>query len=163
MLSESGLHIVEMLLSAVLILVLLEYALWVLLAQLCQQDSRVLILVLLEYALWGVETSFHTETRKGLNPCSVGICSLSHVLNKLKFNEKGVLILVLLEYALWGKCWCKVRTMVRSLNPCSVGICSLSSQSTSRYCWCSVLILVLLEYALWVPVPVSEKDTDWES
>ena len=63
--------------------------------------------------------------KKGLNPCSNGICSLT---------EKIIDAIV---------------DALKSLNPCSNGICSLTTLRTIvPYGTMSVLILVLMEYAL---------------
>ena len=112
--------------SEVLILVLMEYALWGYLGALNSSLCLVLILVLMEYALWdGEELTGKTD----------------------KFR---VLILVLMEYALWeGEKGC-FKPPKTSLNPCFNGICSLRKHDKCRSGRKnSVLILVLMEYALW--------------
>ena len=60
----------------VLILILMEYALWDLYGRVWPKEPRVLILILMEYALWVVVAS-------------------------QKNHEEFVLILILMEYALW--------------------------------------------------------------
>ena len=66
-------------LNLVLILILMEYALWVpRLAQIQPATYTVLILILMEYALWEIE--------------KIGGSGK---------NKNDVLILILMEYALW--------------------------------------------------------------
>ncbi len=161
----------------------------------------VLILVLMEYALWqkycigvGLETSrlnpcsngicsltrlcafLHYTDPRSLNPCSNGICSLTQRWRRIRLCVwrlnpcsngicsltqplayglqigLSVLILVLMEYALWPAARCAIYGQVMGLNPCSNGICSLTSQTTSNNGNKTqvVLILVLMEYALWL-------------
>ncbi len=113
--------------------------------------NNVLILVLLEYALWVRKAGYKVYRTYGLNPCFTGICSLRQKRVIYRFKWKWVLILVLLEYALWvlGILLFRIRVL-RSLNPCFTGICSLSVGGCVAYVITkSVLILVLLEYALW--------------
>ena len=146
---------------------------------------EVLILVLMEYALWPLRVSGRSSpTVKSLNPCSNGICSLTVLNSRLSFWQMKVLILVLMEYALWlprhscGRHYCSCvlilvlmeyalwqlqpstcKVMSRCLNPCSNGICSLT-----RIAYFSlqelfmVLILVLMEYALWPRSPTWYED-----
>ena len=67
-------------------------------------NDVVLILVLMEYALWELENnSTNNLNLKSLNPCFNGICSLSMSQQKISPICCGVLILVLMEYALWEK------------------------------------------------------------
>ena len=89
--------------TEVLILVLMEYALWPKGSTLCRTKRTVLILVLMEYALWqqGIESS--------------------------RWWRQIVLILVLMEYALWQKHGYEIVYLCGSLNPCSNGICSLTN------------------------------------
>ena len=65
--------------------------------------ALVLILVVVEYALW--ELFWHREqgVYGSLNPCCSGICSLS-VEIRAKEVRRSVLILVVVEYALWVFC-----------------------------------------------------------
>ena len=63
--------------DVVLILVLMEYGLWLALADVLTKDSVVLILVLMEYGLW------HPDVEEK------------------EADEGKVLILVLMEYGLW--------------------------------------------------------------
>ena len=60
----------------------------------------VLILVIVEYALWANEMMRESRKRLGLNPCYSGICSVSKT-NVAKEDFYEVLILVIVEYALW--------------------------------------------------------------
>ena len=60
-----------------------------------------------------------------LNPCSVGICSVRRS-RQASGLRTDVLILVLLEYALWEQDRFTNLEELTSLNPCSVGICSVS-------------------------------------
>ena len=108
----------------------------------------VLILVLMEYALWSKAAPKAASQASGLNPCSNGICSLMEGKNQcfskeynclnpcsngicslielkyFKILTDNVLILVLMEYALWWD-WRTQSRIQTSLNPCSNGICSL--------------------------------------
>ena len=61
----------------VLILVLMEYALWQALQRWRCGGWNVLILVLMEYALWHGTRYRHVYHWCRLNPCSNGICSLT--------------------------------------------------------------------------------------
>ena len=66
--------------------------------------SKVLILVLMEYALWHLsQDDNYLYFVKSLNPCSNGICSLTLECHTVKSSTPPVLILVLMEYALWRK------------------------------------------------------------
>ena len=112
-------------------------------------NMEVLILVLVEYALWDSDL-VDNYLWKCLNPCFSGICSLRAV-SRTNRKQIDVLILVLVEYALWaeGDCaehwkrqevlilvlveyalWehrrnCQEDCPVLCLNPCFSGICSL--------------------------------------
>ena len=159
----------------VLILVLMEYALWQSIKT--QRDflKEVLILVLMEYALWQRFMFFNTDDSTiCLNPCSNGICSLTEFSLNSKSGSSVVLILVLMEYALWLSyilfavkslrvlilvlmeyaLWQYLKSLSdderQGLNPCSNGICSLTILPRINP-WRNkrVLILVLMEYALW--------------
>ena len=151
MLSDSSLFGRDARERNVLILVLMEYALWQMRwIRLSDSPPWVLILVLMEYALWPWKemSSFLRET--SLNPCSNGICSLTENAAFDSTPEFRVLILVLMEYALWHNKKVFYKRKKHSLNPCSNGICSLTQackrKSRPRL---PVLILVLMEYALW--------------
>ncbi len=61
----------------VLILVLMEYALWLQPETNDGKQYLVLILVLMEYALWQRMAEINNCNSQGLNPCSNGICSLT--------------------------------------------------------------------------------------
>ena len=125
MLSETQIFNSETTLGVVLILVLMEYALWAASnAKQCNRGWWVLILVLMEYALWGKYSYYIERWNEGLNPCFNGICSL-----------RVTLLLSIL--------------MVFSLNPCFNGICSLRTKTMALKPSNVVLILVLMEYALW--------------
>ncbi len=115
--------------SMVLILVLMEYALW--LEPLKNNkfgDIVVLILVLMEYALWHFKKKLQSWNKtRSLNPCSNGICSLTIHPPPLPTGGGGVLILVLMEYALWPRSSrSNIYSLHHRLNPCSNGICSLT-------------------------------------
>ncbi len=136
----------------VLILILMEYALW---------DCRpldwkrplvpVLILILMEYALWAMMVLIILMQFQSLNPYSNGICSMSDIPDHSRKRMWPVLILILMEYALWAwsSLWCN--QMWKRLNPYSNGICSM--RKTIQALWARlrtwVLILILMEYALW--------------
>ena len=94
---------------SVLILVLMEYALWVVFPFYDNVDvTIVLILVLMEYALWVLPRT--------LKP----------------MGNLTVLILVLMEYALWANTSPRYIWYAGSLNPCFNGICSLSERMSER-------------------------------
>ena len=108
----------------VLILVLMEYALWLGAGAVILAIAGVLILVLMEYALWLRAPQPSIKLADGLNPCSNGICSLTFYRVTGMLYAASVLILVLMEYALWRSLltlW-----FPTCLNPCSNGICSLT-------------------------------------
>ena len=85
----------------------------------------VLILVLMEYGLWLRESSSEFFLRPRLNPCSNGIWSLTVGLFEIR-DDWSVLILVLMEYGLWLAMGVCTGVMASSLNPCSNGIWSLT-------------------------------------
>ena len=88
----------------VLILVLMEYGLWQLAKKAEKNFRPVLILVLMEYGLWQFGRRIAEDHKRGLNPCSNGIWSLTynkHLIN----NPARVLILVLMEYGLWHQAY----------------------------------------------------------
>ena len=66
-----------------------------------QQSKAVLILVVMEDALWVEDWDWQNEKRIRLNPCCNGRCSLSRR-KKAQDEEGAVLILVVMEDALWG-------------------------------------------------------------
>ena len=108
----------------VLILVLMEYGLWLITRMVAATVDEVLILVLMEYGLWLLWQLFITWHRIRLNPCSNGIWSLTG-------------FFWVFRPAFWG------------LNPCSNGIWSLTALGALIGIGCRVLILVLMEYGLW--------------
>ena len=61
----------------VLILVLMEYGLWLLYQRRQPTENSVLILVLMEYGLWRPEVLAGGVRKVSLNPCSNGIWSLT--------------------------------------------------------------------------------------
>ena len=91
-----------------------------------RKPRLVLILVLMEYALWRIIFPFIGLGTGSLNPCFNGICSLT--LNMWWWYNKRlkVLILVLMEYALWLKGLGEFDPTKSCLNPCFNGICSLT-------------------------------------
>ena len=111
--------------APVLILVLMEYGLWLFIPYSSNERACVLILVLMEYGLWRpLVGGIWTAPCVRLNPCSNGIWSLT-ARNR-------------------GRGWVWI-----SLNPCSNGIWSLTSLRSILYPIPAVLILVLMEYGLW--------------
>ena len=135
----------------VLILVLMEYALWLMLSNMtasiwvclnpCSNGICSLTIYFMIHfpvcpvslnpcsngicSLTSITTAAH-KIKNSLNPCSNGICSLTVVLTLSSDKNNCVLILVLMEYALWQE------------------------QEGCHYKVCKVLILVLMEYALWL-------------
>ena len=110
----------------VLILILMEYALWGWWQWRYGSDWRVLILILMEYALWGYRPRTFWKRLSCLNPYSNGICSM-----RLLTKDQNMISEV-------------------GLNPYSNGICSMSAvQAHACTCVFLVLILILMEYALW--------------
>ena len=64
--------------ACVLILVLMEYGLWLLFKQMeCADSVYVLILVLMEYGLWLIKRMEEWNMFQSLNPCFDGIWSLT--------------------------------------------------------------------------------------
>ena len=115
--------------------------------------SKVLILILMEYALWEKEREVYDNNNDGLNPYSNGICSVRTAWSASMWSlQFKVLILILMEYALWEQLKLDEKGVAHGcLNPYSNGICSVRGQK----CWgysknTRVLILILMEYALWV-------------
>ena len=133
----------------VLILVLLDYALWLTKNGVILPASSVLILVLLDYALWHWVLWSKRHDEKCLNPCSAGLCSLTFLKVKPWRSQSLVLILVLLDYALWQEFEAMLPLSCICLNPCSAGLCSPTQcEMPSKEKPVKVLILVLLDYAL---------------
>ena len=116
----------------------------------CSSDCCVvLILVLMEYGLWLYRTSDKQTHVTRLNPCSNGIWSLTHKGVTMRIHIDGlnpcsngiwsltdengidktffaVLILVLMEYGLWLFDKTEKNNVQNCLNPCSNGIWSLT-------------------------------------
>ena len=111
--------------QCVLILVLMEYGLWLADSATDNQYWTVLILVLMEYGLWLSPPRWPYKLSTSLNPCSNGIWSLTGLRFVITLHRRVVLILVLMEYGLWP-----VRAALSGVRDC-------------------VLILVLMEYGLW--------------
>ena len=89
--------------TTVLILVLMEYALW-LLGKVDKDGScLVLILVLMEYALWHLQLL--KERNKAIYVLILVLMeyALWRVVGDTEDGDSVVLILVLMEYALWRK------------------------------------------------------------
>ena len=172
--------------------------------------SRVLILVLMEYGLWLYVSVGYVASISSLNPCSNGIWSLTVTLSAMKpvvqmclnpcsngiwsltprrcnmritfdclnpcsngiwsltrraltsFQLKYVLILVLMEYGLWLNLVVNTTPFEARLNPCSNGIWSLTYHDVSFPTNLLVLILVLMEYGLWLACALS-RDFKTES
>ena len=111
----------------VLILVVLDHALWHLAGKFLLLCRRVLILVVLDHALWLWNQM---------------LCML---------NLLTVLILVVLDHALWLKEQKNLAAQIAAgLNPCCAGPCSLTPQGTDEIVRQNVLILVVLDHALWL-------------
>ena len=111
---------------------------------------RVLILVLMEYGLWLNTRGVLWLDSYRLNPCSNGIWSLTNVIEDIRRSYKSlnpcsngiwsltgcrqpegtyafcVLILVLMEYGLWPRSRPRESRSLGSRNPCSNGIWSLT-------------------------------------
>ena len=133
----------------VLILVIVEYALWAFFGSLNLLLQLVLILVIVEYALWEYEYLKHEDGTQSLNPCYSGICSVSrgenprqvHLPEGLNPCYSGICSVS------WGEQY--VCPNCGGLNPCYSGICSVSTSSIYWSLSQHVLILVIVEYALW--------------
>ena len=135
----------------VLILVLMEYALWVRWPNGPPRITVVLILVLMEYALWAHVVCWAEAGKACLNPCFNGICSL-----RIKHLSIMANLTFSLNPCFNGICSLSAKTGAVAvkgirLNPCFNGICSLSRfKPVEDKDFFNVLILVLMEYALWV-------------
>ncbi len=66
-------------------------------------DESVLILILMEYALWGKQVCRCLTSWWSLNPYSNGIYSMRRCNSLLFEKARSVLILILMEYTLWGR------------------------------------------------------------
>ena len=133
---------------------------------------RVLILVLMEYGLWLNTRGVLWLDSYRLNPCSNGIWSLTNVIEDIRRSYKSlnpcsngiwsltgcrqpegtyafcVLILVLMEYGLWRSvqvCWLHLTVLILVLMEYGLWHCGMLRLVTA----CGVLILVLMEYGLW--------------
>ena len=134
----------------------------------------VLILILMEYALWARGNPRHQYKKQSLNPYSNGICSLREYLLsnphiELSLNPysngicslrsekcrrirkpRAVLILILMEYTLWGIYKHSSPSIIEQcLNPYSNGIYSMRASGYAFAGRSDVLILILMEYTLW--------------
>ena len=94
--------------------------------------AEVLILVIVEYALWVIKGDQETITDLCLNPCYSGICSVSGRFSNLPLDWHCVLILVIVEYALWDSSSISGPLRPWSLNPCYSGICSVSTMTLTH-------------------------------
>ena len=134
----------------VLILVLMEYGLWLSLSG--GLTGRRMCLNPCSNGIWSLTNSPLNceQDTPGLNPCSNGIWSLTYG-GKTMANSIDVLILVLMEYGLWH--YTPLREgaggLAVRLNPCSNGIWSLTNALQGGRYDKRVLILVLMEYGLW--------------
>ena len=106
----------------------------------------VLILVIVEYALW--ESNIMEKNLICLNPCYSGICSVSYKSRDRLSRSHIVLILVIVEYALWDGRENADNEGQPGLNPCYSGICSVLHEEGQGGAPVLVLILVIVEYAL---------------
>ncbi len=97
----------------VLILVVMEDALWLICGGVWYLHVRVLILVVMEDALWLRISNLPNEDVLGLNPCCNGRCSLTGRNSGIPFRKRRVLILVVMEDALW-----LVKSMFNSILLC---------------------------------------------
>ncbi len=116
----------------VLILVVMEDALWRKLTVQSVTERLVLILVVMEDALWQCPCPLCRWGYWGLNPCCNGRCSLTVSWVRV-FWKRRVLILVVMEDALWPSC--RIRNHLDD----------------------KVLILVVMEDALWQNVSISRE------
>ena len=108
----------------VLILVVVEYALWVCLCGQWEQCDPVLILVVVEYALWVFE--HYDEIMVFIVLILVVVeYALWDCADSIILSASRVLILVVVEYALWELHTTMNTNSNNSLNPCCSGICSL--------------------------------------
>ena len=109
----------------VLILVLMDDALWRLVNGIAKGRLTVLILVLMDDALWRTAKYTWGSVQDSLNPCFNGWCTLTPEINCFDIPVNEVLILVLMDDALWlSKNIMQVDP--KSLNPCFNGWCTLT-------------------------------------
>ena len=90
------------------------------------EPARVLILVVLDYPLWLLKLRLMEEKKPGLNPCCAGLSSLTHGLAETYKAKETVLILVVLDYPLWQGRGRPPHYHPSSLNPCCAGLSSLT-------------------------------------
>ena len=113
-------------------------------------EKQVLILILMEYALWEISDDAEVKLTSSLNPYSNGICSVRDVPVQRPYHHSDVLILILMEYALWEE-----RIQMLYSIPQGVLILILMEYALWAFdvhvnmITDSVLILILMEYALW--------------
>ena len=100
MLSEVILRDAKITMERVLILIILEDALWGTVFKKNMLCRIVLILIILEDALWVGTEEQYAEFYKGLNPYYTGRCSLRRNVKSI-YLTIAVLILIILEDALW--------------------------------------------------------------
>ena len=136
--------------EGVLILILMEYALWVdMHSKDCYKNMIVLILILMEYALWVTPSNLLAVTVRVLILILMEYALWDGSMFKFDF-EFVVLILILMEYALWV-----VRNQIDERNSVHVLILILMEYALwavqiTKFCLSAwVLILILMEYALW--------------
>ncbi len=116
------------------------------------RNYQVLILILMEYALWGADGRADGAGGCGLNPYSNGICSMSSETTKSNIYKECLnpysTGICSMRWAIHG-----FGKEHGGLNPYSTGICSMSGMVNIYLIRIDeVLILILLEYALWVPM-----------
>ncbi len=108
----------------VLILILMEYALWDDVSSQMLSFELVLILILMEYALWGWSIGTDAFFRTVLILILMEY-ALWDDMKYYKTNTLIVLILILMEYALWST-WESTKDYApQCLNPYSNGIRSI--------------------------------------
>ena len=148
MVSDSLATLKQSLPDIVLILVLMEYGLWLNMFRTNHRETKVLILVLMEYGLWLSALHGSREDVFGLNPCSNGIWSLTKGGARNRCLQQ-VLILVLMEYGLW---LFDVNFTAEDYNVLILVLMEYGlwhDDAVITDCLLIVLILVLMEYGLW--------------
>ena len=113
--------------NLVLILVLVDYALWLHRERVCRLTTQVLILVLVDYALWQQDANPPKGKARVLILVLVDYALWRNSKVESRSSQK-VLILVLVDYALWLYVLYAKHKISKSLNPCSGGLCSLTRQ-----------------------------------
>ena len=138
--------------ATVLILLFVEYGLWLRLIYIYYENYIVLILLFVEYGLWlsGPLKSM-TLMAMCLNPSFCGIWSLTSHICGYDVRHLHVLILLFVEYGLWRKWPWGRRTPMKCLNPSFCGIWSLTQAAITGMVPLigGVLILLFVEYGLW--------------